>query len=158
MKAVYAIAAAACLPMVAQAGPVTPSEVEMVLEDYGATVASSQGVGENAHVINAKLDDLAMYVRLDECDSFDECGLVVLFTAFEIEDEIDAETLQKTNRYNDSYPIGRAFVYPSEAGGNMIGIDYVIDVSGESVIDSGDLQRFERAVRAYVDHWTSNES
>ena len=155
MKALYAMAAAACLPLAAQAGPVTPSDVEAVLEAYGAEIASS--TGQDAHVINARLNDRSMYVRLDECDQFDECGIVVMFTAFEIDGDIDEETLLKTNRYNDSFPIGRAFVFPAEDGdGNLVGIDYVIDVSGESVIDGGDVQRFEQAVNTYVKHWVND--
>ena len=158
MKALYAIAAAACLPLAAQAGPVTPNQVETVLENYGAEISGSMGVGDNAHVINGRLNNRSMYVRLDECDQFDECGIVVMFTAFEIDGEIDEETLLKTNRYNDSFPIGRAFVFPAEnGGGNLVGIDYVIDVSGESVIDGGDVQRFEQAVNTYVKHWLSDE-
>ena len=157
MKALYAMAAAACLPLAAQAGPVTPSDVEAVLEAYGAEIASSTGVGQDAHVINARLNDRSIYVRLDECDKFNECGIVVMFTAFEIDGDIDEETLLKTNRYNDSFPIGRAFVFPAEnGGGNLVGIDYVIDVSGESVIDGGDVQRFEQAVNTYVKHWLND--
>lgn len=158
MKALYAIAAAACLPLAAEAGPVTPSEVETVLEEYGAEISGSQGVGETAHVINARLNERSMYVRLMECDKFNECGMVVMFTAFEIDGEINEQTLLKTNRYNDSYPIGRAFIFPAEdGGGNLVGIDYVIDVSGESVVDGGDVQRFEQAVNTYVSHWLSEE-
>ena len=161
MKALYAIAAAACLPLTAQAGPVTPREVQFVLQDYGAEIVSSKRVSETAHMINARSNGRPMFVRLDECDKFDECGIVVLFTSFQIDKPIDEETLRKTNKFNDSYPIGRAFVFPEEAGddpastSNLIGIDYVIDVSGESVVDGGDLQRFEKAVETYVRYWGS---
>ena len=159
MKALYAMAAAACLPLAAQAGPVTPNDVEFALEDYGAEITGSEAIGENAHVIYAELSDMPVYVRLGECDQFDECGIVVMFAAFDIEDEIDEATLKKTNRYNDSYPIGRAFIFPSEDGArNVVGIDYVIDVSGESVIDGGDIQRFDRAVQSYVRYWTQEQA
>ena len=137
----------------------TPNDVEFALEDYGAAITGTEDVGEDAHVIYAELSDMPVYVRLMDCDQFDECGLVVMFAAFDIEEDIDEATLLKTNRYNDSHPIGRAFIFPSEDGDrNVVGIDYVIDVSGESVIDGGDIQRFDRAVQSYVRYWTRKQA
>ena len=155
MRVLMAAAASILVSAAAEAGPVTPAQVETVLQDYGATLNNSRSVSDTAHVIKAEVDERSVHVRLDECNEANQCGVVIMFTAFGLDREIDEATLRKTNQYNDSYPIGRAFVFPeSEGDGNLVGIDYVIDVSGEAVVDNGDLKRFDEAVDAYVDYWT----
>lgn len=157
MRVLTVAAASIVFAAAAEAGPVTPQQVETVLQDHGATLSGAQGISESAHLIKAELDDLTVHVRLDECDSSDRCGLVILYNAFETEEDIDEATLQKTNTFNDRYPIGRAFAFASEDGDtNLIGIDYVIDVSGEATLDSADLTRFEDAVDTYVRHWNTS--
>ncbi|WP_084395766.1 YbjN domain-containing protein [Henriciella aquimarina] len=156
MRTLIASLAAAGFAFAAQAAPITPSQAEDVVEAAGATLSASEGVGEDAHVIDAKFADMDLNfsVRLGNCDEMDQCGYAMLFSTFELEQAASSETLAKTNSYNDSYPFGRAFVIPgSEGAGDIVGIDYVIDLSEEAALNPGDIERFKEILNSYFTHW-----
>lgn len=82
----------------------------------------------------------------------------MMFSTFDLGQTADADTLVRTNSYNDSYPFGRAFVVPSgEEGNDLVGIDYVIDLSGEAVLDAGDIAQFQEVLQSYIAHWTTEQ-
>lgn len=148
---------AACLTFAAAADPISPSEAEDVLETYGATLASSTAAGDSAHTIDAKLGDLNMTVRLGGCDETLTCQFAMMFATFDLGAPADEQTLIKTNSYNDSYPFGRAFIIPSEDGqSDAVGVDYIIDLSGEANFDGRDVARFQEILNSYISHWTSD--
>lgn len=156
MRFAIALSAAATLGLAAQAGPVTPSEAETVLESYGATLTGSAGVGDTAHTIDATLDGVNITVRLGNCGEDGRCGYAMFFSTFDLGQPADLQTLARTNAYNDSYPFGRAFVIPSEDGqSDVVGIDYVIDLQGDSALETSDVGRFAEVLSSYVNHWTS---
>ncbi len=153
-----AIAAAASVSFAAHATPISPSQAEDVIESAGATLTGSQPAGEGSHTIDASLGEVNITVRLGNCAEDDTCGYAMMFSTFDLGQAADANTLAKSNSYNDSYPFGRAFVVPSEdEGGDLVGIDYVIDLSGEAELDAGDIAQFEQVLKSYIAHWTTEE-
>ena len=158
MKPIVTLAAAAAMTFAAQASPVTPSEAEDVLEAYGATLQGTSVASETAHTIDAEIDGVNITVRLGNCDDTDQCGYVMFFSTFDLGDTATDETLARTNAYNDSYPFGRAFVIPAQEGGSdVVGIDYVIDLSGEAEMNTEDVSRFQEVLSSYITHWTNTQ-
>ncbi|MEM5517858.1 YbjN domain-containing protein [Henriciella sp. AS95] len=155
MKTALLLASAAFLGMTATAQPMTASDAEDVLTNYGATLTSSTAVGEDAHTIDAQIDDINMTVRLGGCDADALCSYAMMFATFDLGAAADQSTLEKTNGYNDSFPFGRAFVIPGEDGEDIVGIDYVIDISSDANLDGADIARFEEILNSYITHWTA---
>lgn len=160
MRFAIALSAGATVALTAQAAPVSPSEAEDVLEAYGATLTASSGAGENAHTIDATIEGVNITVRLGSCGEDGRCGYAMFFSTFDLGQPADLQTLARTNAYNDSYPFGRAFVIPSEDGSSdVVGIDYVIDLTGDASLDADDVARFAEVLSSYVNHWTgANEA
>lgn len=158
MKSTATLAAASLLAFAAQAEPVTPSAAEDVLEAYGAELQASSVASDSAHTIDARIDDVNITVRLGNCDDADACSYAMFFSTFDLGATDMSQALARTNSYNDSYPFGRAFVIPAEDGGSVvIGIDYVIDLSGEAVLDQEDVTRFKEVLSSYITHWSNSQ-
>lgn len=152
--------AAATMALAAHAGPITPSQAEDVIEAAGGTLSESRAAGDDSHVIDAKFEDanLNFSIRLGDCDDTGACKYAMMFATFDLGEAATTDTLVKSNAYNDSYPFGRAFVIPGEEeAGDVVGIDYVLDLSSEATLDTGDMALFKDILNSYFTHWTAEE-
>lgn len=156
MKTAFLLAATTIIGLAAAAKPITPSQAEDLLADYGANLSASTAVGEDAHTIDAQIGDINMTVRLGGCDENGFCNYAMMFATFDLGSAADETTLMKTNGYNDSFPFGRAFVVPGDDGNDIVGIDYVVDISSEANLDATDIARFEEILSSYINHWTAD--
>lgn len=160
MKREILILAAGLTALAAHADPITPSQAEDVIEAAGATLSASEASGEFSHAIDARIGDVNITVRLGGCDADTGlCNYAMMFSTFDLGQKANEQTLFKTNSYNDSYPFGRAFVIPGQDdSGDIVGVDYVIDLSGEASLDPEDIGMFQEILSSYVTHWTGTNA
>ena len=157
MKPVLFGLAAAAMAFGANAQPVTPDEAAAVIEASDATIAGSNAVDEQSYIIDANWADLNMSfsVRLGNCSEEGACGYAMMFATFQLGEENWESLLRKANSYNDSYPLGRAFVIPGQDGRPMaVGVDYSIDLTGDASFDGSDVSMFRDILTSFVEHWT----
>lgn len=158
MKAFPLLAGAALFGICAHAMPITPLQAITVMERSGAAVEPAEAIGSDAHRINVKIGEYNATVRLGNCDEEDRCSYAMMFATFNLGRTADEAVLTKTNHYNDSFPFGRAFVLKgNDETGDVVGVDYAIDISSDASFDATDLARFEEILAAFVDHWTAEE-
>lgn len=158
MKYALLALAATAATLSAQAAPITPEAAKAVVEASGATVNSEGSSGANAYVLDAHLPskNLNFSVRLGDCTDAGTCSYAMTFATFQIEETDWESLLKRVNAYNDSYPLGRAFVLPGADGQPLaVGIDYVENISDEATFDDSDLTAFQTILSNFIDHWTA---
>ena len=153
------LAAAALLAPVALAAPMTPEVAADVLRNAGDTDVTVTWVSDAAARIDSNREGIYYSVRLFGCDETKTCSGAMVFATYAEPGALDLSVYERNNQYNDSYPFGRGFLLPSENndGTYTIGLDYTIDLSGEAVLDDGDIELFFGALDAYVSHMESTE-
>lgn len=157
MKAMTCALAAISLATAASAQPITPKLAEKIVGDFGANILETRAGSDSAHVIDAESDGTNISVRLGDCDAETYCSYVMMFATFDLGGPVDEAALQKTNGYNDSHSYGRAFAIPGLDSNGVVGIDYVIDISGDANFDTADLERFKSVLAAYITYWTTSQ-
>ena len=159
MKYALLAAAAIALPFCAQAKPISTASADGILTQSGLPVEGGWSTSGTARLRDTRTGDIRMTVRLGNCDESDTCQFVMLFATFDLGVPATLEDFRRTNHYNDSHPLGRAFLIEGkgEEDGAIAGIDYVIDLSGDAEFDPADIEMFQTIVATYINHWTENQ-
>ena len=155
LKASYCLAASAfLLAGMANAEPITPEDARQLLASVDAETGDLPDEDGSVYVLDFRLNGLSQTLRLTDCEPDSGCKLAIIFATFDPPADVPpVQLLDAANRYNDSYPFGRAFVLPNNDGSvRAIGVDYSLDLRNETSLDAVDLNLFYQIVVAYTDH------
>lgn len=153
------LAAAAILVPAASATPMTPDAVAGVLRDAGDTDVNITWTTGTTARIDSNRSGTFYSVRLFGCNEQKACTGAMLFATYAEPGTLDLSVFERNNQYNDSYPFGRGFVLKPETadGTYTIGLDYSLDLNGETVLDNEDVELFFTLLDAYVAHMESTD-
>ena len=161
LKASYCLAASAfLLAGMANAEPITPEGARQLLASADAEIGNLPDEDGPVYVLDFRLNGLSQTLRLTDCEPESGCPYAIIFATFDPPAGVPAvQLLDAANRYNDSYPFGRAFVLPNNDGSvRAIGVDYSLDLRNETSLGGDDLDLFYQIVVAYADHQSEGAS
>lgn len=137
-----------------QCRTITPEGARQLLASVDAEIGSLPDEDGSVYVLDYRLNGLSQTLRLTDCEPDIGCQVAIIFATFDPPADVPpVQLLDAANRYNDSYPFGRAFVLPNNDGSvRAIGVDYSLDLRNETSLDAVDLNLFYQIVVAYTDH------